>query len=59
MDNPEKLVTLEGALKHGQSKPVSLDCLCVIAPSNVTSFSGLSMFDCPFQCNQFLWIVHV
>jgi hypothetical protein len=25
----------------------------------VTSFSGLSMFDCPFQCNQFLWIVYV
>jgi hypothetical protein len=33
--------------------------VCLIAPSNVTSLSGLSMFDCPFQCNQFLWIVYV
>jgi hypothetical protein len=47
--------------------PVSLDCPCLIAPSScvpyVTSFSGLSMFDCPFVlctlCCQFLWIVHV
>jgi hypothetical protein len=39
--------------------PVSLDCLFLIAPSvfsnvylscvpNVASFSGLSIFDCPF-----------
>ena len=47
--------------------PVSLDCSCLIAPSScvsyVASFSGLSMFDCPFVlcilCCQFLWIVHV
>ena len=47
--------------------PVSLDCPCLIAPSScvsyVASFSGLSMFDCPFVlcilCCQFLWIVHV
>ena len=32
--------------------PVSLDCPCLIAPSScipyVSSFSGLSIFDCPF-----------
>jgi hypothetical protein len=46
--------------------PVSLDCPCLIAPSSwvpyVASFSGLSVFDCPFVlctlCCQFLWIVH-
>jgi hypothetical protein len=48
----------------GQSMlPVSLDCPCLIAPSScvpyVASFSGLSMFDCPFVlctlCCQFIW----
>jgi hypothetical protein len=45
---------------------VSLDCPYLIAPSSwihyVASFSGLSIFDCPFVldtlCCQFLWIVH-
>ena len=45
--------------------PVSLDCPFLIAPSScvpcVASFSGLSVFDCPFVlcalCCQFLWIV--
>jgi len=47
--------------------PVSLDCPYLIAPSSwthyVASFSGLSIFDCPFVldtlCCQFLWIVHI
>ena len=40
-----------------------LFCLCSSFVSYVASFSGLSMFDCPFVlcilCCQFLWIVHV